>query len=213
MQGVFLSKRGFLVVVAVFSALLLAAGCGSSDSSTTASSETSTGSQESSSGESSEGSPNQSGNSSGGSSGGSSEGNPNGGGNGNTAGNAGKPASTSFTGQVLTVCAKHKQEWEEKAKVFLEKTNESPPKPTETPPEIVVIETVIVPTFQAEVDDLRGLEASSGTASWFAGFVDTLQQVVDETGSNPEGFLESEGSFGEAEKLAKAHKITVCAHV
>jgi hypothetical protein len=237
MQGLFLIKRGFLVVVVAFSALVLAVGCGSSDSPTTASSETSTGSQGSSSGEPPGGSSNnQSGESSdgssgglaeggsnegksseGGSSGGSGEGKPgggNGGGNGNgaAAGKAGTPASDPFTKSVLTVCAKHKQRWEEEARVFLEKTKKSPPKPSETPPEIVLIETIFVPTFQAEVDDLRALDAPS-SESWFGEFVDALQTVVDETDADPESFLNSEGSFGEAEKLGRAHGVFACADV
>lgn len=237
MRGNFLTIRSLFVIAATAFALLLAAGCGGSDESTTASSagESSGSPSENPSGESSGGSSggssSDSGDSSGGVSGGSSEGLPGstpgdsssgssgkspGGkssGGGGAAGEAGSPSGGSFIAQVKAVCVETKRQFEGETGAFIERTTKNPPKPTETPPEITVIETIFVPNYQAGIDELGSLDVPSGDAEWFEAFLGALQQVIDDISDDPQSFIESEGSFGEAAKLAYAHDIDGCAEV
>jgi hypothetical protein len=189
MQGEFLSLRRFLVAAAATLALAAAAGCGGG--STTGSSSSSGGGEVSSSG----------------------SGEVSSSGGGEVSVETGSLSKPKFIKEANAICKGTREQFSKEFLIFSKQVNEKPPKPTETPPEVTFVETVLVPNYQKQVEEISSLGAPSGDEEAVGAMLNALQAVVDEASEDPQGFVENEGSFGKAPKLAKAYGLEGCAEL
>lgn len=125
----------------------------------------------------------------------------------------GSLSKAEFVKQASAICKKTQENFTGEAAAFVTKTNKEPPKPTETGPEEKLVETILIPNFESQVEEISELGAPSGDEEEVTAFLDSLQAVLDEASEDPQAFIETEGSFGRAPKLAQKYGLTGCAEI
>jgi len=116
-----------------------------------------------------------------------------------------------FTKQANAVCSETRKQIEGELAAYLKKQNEDPTAASEGDPEIELVEETVIPNMQKQVDEISALGAPSGDEEELSAFLNSLQKTVDEMSDDPKTFIRSQGSFGDAPKLAEAYGLDGCA--
>lgn len=77
-----------------------------------------------------------------------------------------------------------------------------------------LLATLVIPTLETEVEELRALGAPQGDEAKVSAIVDATQEVVDEANAKPETFLAGKqyrrGHYDKAYELASEYGLTAC---
>lgn len=73
------------------------------------------------------------------------------------------------------------------------------------------IDTVFVPIYEKQIDQISSLGAPSGDEEEVASILTSIQQSLDKAQQEPLQFFRENKPFPEAEKLARAYGLTGCA--
>lgn len=173
MYRYFLSIRGFYALAVALSALLLAAGCGSSGSSAT-DAEGSEGSSE-------------------------------------VTVQTGSLSKAEFIERADAICESNRSQFSRSFEAFNREhpVGESPASKLSWLNEVV--DTVLMPIYEKQVDQLSSLGAPSGDEAQMAAFVNALQRQLDAIRDNPTLFAKTITPFKAAEGKARQYGLTGCA--
>ncbi len=123
----------------------------------------------------------------------------------------GSLSKAEFIKQASTICEETVNEFEDKAAAYLKELEKNPPKPGDNSGEAELVESAFVPAFQSQIDQISELGAPKGDEKAVSAFLTPLQQIVDEASADPTVLASYEGELGEAEKLADAYGLPICA--
>ena len=73
------------------------------------------------------------------------------------------------------------------------------------------VTTTLIPDVQSQVDQLRALPVPPGDEAAVKRIIDTAQKDVNAVKTNPDLLVKNQPAFKDANELAKAYGLTVCA--
>jgi hypothetical protein len=174
MGGFFLSIRGFFLAAAL-GAAVLAAGCGSSDSS----SETSETSSEK---------PTPA----------------------KIVVETGSLSKSQFIEKADAICQEGTKEWEQRFGNYLKGRNTGKTKSEQEATAATIVNTIIIPTFEKEIERVSALGAPSGDEKQVTAVLVALQQGANEGSADPVAFISTAKTLTKASKLGQAYGFSSC---
>lgn len=124
----------------------------------------------------------------------------------NGAGDGGAISKAEFVAAVNSICAKSDQEIESRLAAEVGKkgignaAKEAP----------AIVENVVVPTLEAEIEVLRALEVPPGGDQGVAAVTGALEETINEATANPEEFVFAPDPFAKSRQVAQAHGLKRC---
>jgi hypothetical protein len=118
-------------------------------------------------------------------------------------------AELAFTVRANEICAARERTIDDEARtIHYEASEGRKPKSADTAENSV--RSVIVPNFEAELEELEALQRPPESKIPVEKIFASIQQVIDEAKADPKKFLEKSEPYGSAEHLAEEYGITAC---
>jgi len=122
----------------------------------------------------------------------------------------GSLSKAAFIKRANKICVDSKRQFFGEFGAFLKEQQENPPKPTGETPEEIMVNTLLVPNFQRQIDKISALGAPSGDEEQVSAFLNAFQQATDEANEDPLAFIASKLDLGNMPKLANAYGLSFC---
>lgn len=139
---------------------------------------------------------------------------PTGGAEGGESSGAAAPAASKaeFVARANALCKKRQQETQNKANEVFSGIKKSSAGNREAGLEGLaeIASKAIVPSLEAEVEDLRGLEAPKGDEAPVEALIASIEVITAEAREDPKAFISNPNAFAKPEKLARASGLDSC---
>ncbi len=127
----------------------------------------------------------------------------------------GSLSKAAFIQKADAICTGTREEFEKQLQAAYTEEQENPPKPTETSNLNKFYETTFVDIYEEQIDEISALGAPQGDEQKIAAYLEGVQDGLAEAKEDPEAFfepfLQKQGGFKGASKLAKEYGFRVCA--
>lgn len=76
-----------------------------------------------------------------------------------------------------------------------------------------IVNQVVVPNLEQEIDDVRGLDASAGAGEAAAAIIGAMEELISSAKTNPGGFILGAEGAEKPEQMASRYGFTYCGKV
>ena len=129
---------------------------------------------------------------------------------GSTTVETGSLSKKEFTDQADAICRKSIGEARKEFVAFLKQHAPRGPQEDNTVVATELVETVVTPHYQEQIDQIVALGAPAGDEDAVAAFLNAQQEDLEAAESDPLGFVEGGSKFPKATEQATAYGLLVC---